>query len=228
MTDVIEQNIRCPACNAESPFTIWRSLNATLNPEAKQSLVAGELLRFTCPDCGAATQFVYPLLYHDMQRRLMVWMIPDENGKPAEPDAPAPGESVLGVVTGYTARVVSSPNELLEKILIFDAELDDLALEMFKIIIRLQVEAAGQPQDAKIFFARADRDAAGVEQLVFAVMTPAGTRSASLPREPNYSNMAAAAQELSSRHPSPGQWPRVDAAYLNRLFDLDIAEGRTP
>jgi len=229
MTDVIQQNIRCPRCNAESAFTVWQSLNVTLNPNEKQSLMSGELLRFTCPGCGAVTQFVYPLLYHDMERRLMLWMIPDNaDGTRATVDAdtPVPGAVGGGIVPGYVARLVSSPNELLEKILIFDAGLDDLAIEMFKIVVNLQVEAAGLPKDAKVYFARVDRDAAGVEQLVFAVVTTTGTQSASLAREPNYSNMAAAAQELASRHPPPGKWPRVDAAYLNSLLRLDIGQRR--
>ena len=229
MTDVIQQNIRCPRCNAESAFTVWQSLNVTLNPNEKQSLMSGELLRFTCPGCGAVTQFVYPLLYHDMERRLMLWMIPDNaDGTQAAPDTsvPAPGEVGGGIEPGYTARVVSSPNELLEKILVFEAGLDDLALEMFKIVINLQLEAAGIPKDAKVFFARVDQDAAGVEQLVFAVVTPTGTRSASLPREPNYSNMAAAAQELATRFPPPGKWPRIDAAYLSGLLSLNVEQRR--
>lgn len=225
MTDVIQQNIRCPRCNAESSFSVWQSLNVTLNPAEKQSLMSGELLKFTCPSCGATMPVVYPLLYHDMERRLMLWMIPDNaDGTQAVPDAPAPGEAGGGIVPGYVARVVSSPNELLEKILVFETGLDDLALEMFKIVINLQLEAAGIPKDAKVFFARVDHDAAGVEQLVFAVVTPTGTRSASLPREPNYTNMAAAAQELASRFPPPGKWPRIDAAYLNRLLTLNVAE----
>jgi len=35
MTDVIQQNVRCPGCNAEAPFTLYRSLNVTLNPDEK-------------------------------------------------------------------------------------------------------------------------------------------------------------------------------------------------
>ena len=49
MSDPVEQNIRCPHCQREAPFTIWRSLNVTLNPAEKQSLITGDLFRFTCP-----------------------------------------------------------------------------------------------------------------------------------------------------------------------------------
>ena len=144
MSDAIQQNIRCPHCQREAPFTIWRSLNVTLNPEEKQSLITGELFRFTCPGCTAVTQVVYPMLYHDMQRKLMIWMIPDDDdGAPGEPEGPVINVQ-SGATAGYTARVVSSVNELLEKIMIFDAQLDDLALEMVKIVIATQLEATGR------------------------------------------------------------------------------------
>jgi hypothetical protein len=224
MSDAIQQNIRCPRCSAEAPFTIWRSLNVTLNPDEKQSLISGELFRFRCPGCAAITQVVYPMLYHDMQRKFMIWMISaDDDGPPGEPEGPGVNAQ-SGATAGYTARVVSSVNELLEKILIFDAQLDDLALEMVKIVIQTQLQAGGQPADAKIHFAQVQKDDAGQEQLVFAIVTPTGTRGASLPREPMYTNMQQAAAELATRDPDArrDKWPRVDGAYLMRLMDQSL------
>ena len=225
MTDILQHHVRCPDCNTESPFTLYRSLNVTLNPAEKQTLLAGQLFRFKCPNCGAATQVLYPMLYHDMQRKLMIWMIPDDGSGASPPAEPVgPGLPKGGAMEGYRTRSVNSANELLEKVLIFDAELDDLTLEMLKIIIAFQAEAAGEPKDAKIFFAKAGHDASGAEQLVFAVVTPRGTRNAAIAREPMYSSSALAAAEMSSRHPPPGNWPRVDAVYLKRIMDLDIRE----
>src|SRR4030095_5029035 len=106
-----------------------------------------ELFRFRCPECGAATQVLYPMLYHDMQRKLMIWMIPDDGSGAATKPPEGPGLPTGGPMAGYKTRSVNSVNELLEKILIFDAELDDLTLEMIKIIIAFQAEAAGQPKD---------------------------------------------------------------------------------
>jgi hypothetical protein len=226
MTDAIQRDVRCPGCNAEAPFTLYRSLNVTLNPTEKQSLVAGELFRFKCPKCGAATQVVYPMLYHDMGQKLMIWMIPEDEPGEAMGELQMPGMPDGGAMADYRGRRVDSVNELLEKILIFDAQLDDLAIEMVKILIATQLQAAGQPDDAKVHFAQVQADAGDVEQLVFAIVTPTGTRGAAIPREPMYANMVDAAKELASRHPPPGKWPRVDAAYLNRLMSLDIEEKR--
>ena len=147
------------------------------------------------------------MLYHDMQRRLMIWMIPDGG----EPDGPAINAK-SGANAGYTARVVGSANELLEKIMIFDAQFDDLALEMVKIVIATQLEATGQPKDARIHFAqRAERQCRrGAARL-------RGRHAdrhahAALPREPLYSNMQKAAEELASRSPAARQDGRASTA----------------
>jgi len=168
------------------------------------------------------------MLYHDMQQKLMIWMIPEDEPGDAAGELETPGMPTGGAMEGYRGRRVDSVNELLEKILVFDAQLDDLAIEMVKIIIATQLEANGQPKDAKIHFARVQPDEkSGAEQFVFAIVTPTGTRAAALPREPMYTNMSAAAKEMASRHPPPGKWPRVDAAYLNRVMSLDIGEDST-
>jgi hypothetical protein len=224
MSQPITQNVRCPKCGTDVPFTMWASLNVSLNPAEKQALLSGDLFRVTCPACNTVTPLVYPMLYHDMERRRMIWMLPrDATGELIGPGT-ASAEAAQKM-PGYTFRTVHALNELLEKILIFDADLDDLAIEMIKVIIATQLEAGGQPKDAKIHFAQIDRDAAGQEQLVFAVVTPTGTRGATLPREPVYTNMCKAANELLNRRPPPppGEWPRVDNAYLMRLMNAGIS-----
>jgi hypothetical protein len=226
MTDKLQETIHCPGCNATGPFTLYRSLNVTLNPTEKESLMAGDLFRFKCPSCGRATQVMYPMLYHDMQRKLMIWLLPDDNDDDLRGSPPVPPGMPEGdALAGYKFRSVGSVNELLEKILVFDFDLDDLALEMVKIVIATQLEGAGHPKDAKIHFARAERDEAGAEQLVFAIMTPTGARAAMVPQGDMYANMTAAADELASRHPPPGKWPRIDAEYLNRLMELNVSGG---
>jgi len=58
--------ITCPACDAQSEFVIWSSLNVTLDPDQKPHVLDGTLWRFTCPTCQNVAPVVYPLLYHDM------------------------------------------------------------------------------------------------------------------------------------------------------------------
>ena len=55
-------SVTCRACGHEQPFTVWRSLNVTLDPEQKQELLDGRLTRSTCQQCGNTVQVVHDLL----------------------------------------------------------------------------------------------------------------------------------------------------------------------
>ena len=222
MSRPVQTNMQCPHCQKVSPFTMWASLNVALNPEQKQRMLEGEAFTFTCPECVQVTQAVYPMLYHDPDRRFMIWLVPsDTTGKPIEPaDA---GLSASEKAKGYTFRAVKSVNELLGKILTFDAGLDDTTLEMVKFVILSQMPETDRHGGVEIQFVQVDRDPdTGGEILTFALIGPNGTSGASLPREPVYSDMQKTVVELTGGKPPPGPWPHVDAQYLARLMDRSV------
>jgi hypothetical protein len=208
---------------------MWSSLNATLDPDHKRQLLDGELFRFKCSACGGETPIVYPMLYHDMERRFMIWMCPpDAGGKSLDP-AEA-GVHASGRKEGYVTRRVTSVNDLLEKILTFDSNLNDLTLEMVKLALTAQMQQDGRTgDDVELHFAQIDRDDAGAEQLTFALVTPTGASGATVAREPIYSDMSKAVAELSGRKPPPAEdWPRTDAQYLLSLMQFTEPGGPTP
>jgi hypothetical protein len=45
-----EISVPCGECRKAHPFTAWEMLNVTLDEEAKQRLLEGELTLFRCPD----------------------------------------------------------------------------------------------------------------------------------------------------------------------------------
>lgn len=82
-----------------------------------------------CPECGYTAQFVYPCLYHDREHEFMVYVVPNGSGREFQPVDVSEKFPQLAEVT---KRVVSSPAELKEKILIFEAGLNDYAVELVK------------------------------------------------------------------------------------------------
>jgi len=58
--------ITCPDCGAEGEYTIWNSVNVTINPELKYKIMYGSIFNWTCPKCGKIFNVPYPFLYHDM------------------------------------------------------------------------------------------------------------------------------------------------------------------
>ena len=69
---------KCPACGEESSTTVWRSMNVTQDPDAKELLLAGTVNVFQCPKCGYESMLDIDFLYHDMERNLCVQYYPYE------------------------------------------------------------------------------------------------------------------------------------------------------
>lgn len=111
----------CARCGAGHTAEVPQSVNAAASPELRERVRSGAFFTWNCPHCGAANLLKFPFLYHDPQERLMLVLT----------DAPV---SADGVPEGYTGRIVRSAGELIEKINIFDAGLDDLVIELCKYI----------------------------------------------------------------------------------------------
>jgi len=69
---------KCPACGEKSPATVWRSMNVTQDPDAKELLLAGSVNVFQCPRCKYESLLDIDFLYHDMERRFCVQYYPYE------------------------------------------------------------------------------------------------------------------------------------------------------
>lgn len=70
--------ISCPNCSEEQSIIIWESLNATLDPEAKQDLFERRVNLFICIECDFELQLSAELLYHDMEKEFCVLYYPFE------------------------------------------------------------------------------------------------------------------------------------------------------
>lgn len=111
----------CSKCGQPHDVEYYASVDAQASPELKEKLLSGELFTWTCPHCGTLNLASYPFLYHDPQNQLM--LVLTQASMNAE-----------GLPEGYHGRIVRSVGELIEKIKIFDAGLDDVVVEMCKFI----------------------------------------------------------------------------------------------
>ena len=138
-----EVSIICPQCKREHPFLIWESVNTKLNPELKEAILDGSMFIFECPTCGATTNVDYDFLYHEMEDQIMLqYVSSEEHAQEAfemwtndEPENPVR----VFREDGYIIRIVRTRNELLEKIAIFDEDLDDRIIELYKIFVLASV-----------------------------------------------------------------------------------------
>ena len=115
----------CPACKKPYNIQIWDSVNAQLNPEKKEEILSNTFYKTICPHCNEETDCVYDFLYHDMNKKYMISMLQDYP------------QDMLKEITksGYSLRKVDDINQLIEKIRIFDAGLNDIVVEIMKRVV---------------------------------------------------------------------------------------------
>ena len=137
----------CRHCGAKKELTTVPLVNAGADPELKAAVKDGSLFVWECPQCGSRNLATFPLLYHDPSKKLMIWLLPE--GDPGEKKLDAVASQLSGL-EGYTLRRVSDPGALIEKVNIFDAGLDDVAMELCKQVTLMEMDR--KPDGAIRFF----------------------------------------------------------------------------
>lgn len=133
----------CPHCSGTHKLTVYSGINVVDSPELREKVMNGSLFTWDCPHCGSMNLVSEPVLYHDPAKSLMIWLsgtgsLPEEKLKAVF----SSDESLKN----YTARLVDSIGDLIEKVKIFDSGLEDTVMEMCKYVTRM--ELAGNCHDA--------------------------------------------------------------------------------
>lgn len=162
----VKEQIKCPSCGQLSEMTVWESITAVDSPDLKAELLCGRLNIFRCASCGAAALVPNPVLYTDSEKRLMITFVPSAdmekhtNLLAVRSASKASGE--LDGISEYNLRFVSTYNEFLEKILIFDNGLQDKVIEVLKILVLSQEPE--KMEDRTCIFGK--KDSGGIEFMV--------------------------------------------------------------
>lgn len=123
MSTKIQKDIVCPACGQTQKLEMYTSVNAEENPELRRDILRESMFDWECLHCGYTAQMAYPMIYHDPMNAFMICLRPSGAVSGAEP---------IPAVRALKKRSVKNPQELKEKILIFEAGLDDAAVELVK------------------------------------------------------------------------------------------------
>lgn len=138
----------CSRCGTASEVEVWSGINVGEHPELRSRVKDGSLFVWECPGCGTANLARYQTLYHDPESRTMVWLLPP--GIIDEAQVEALGRQVgqsSDLPEGYTLRRVEEVGELVEKVNVLDAGLDDRAIEVCKYITKMEMMEKGESKD---------------------------------------------------------------------------------
>lgn len=136
MATASQQTMACRHCGAGTVVKVFSSVNAAEDPELSSSVRDGSLFVWQCPHCGSANLISAPFMYHDPGSGLMIWL---SGGDEAAVDRARGLFSSEEALQGYTARIVDSVGDLIEKVKIFDAGLDDAVMEICKYVTRMEM-----------------------------------------------------------------------------------------
>ncbi len=141
--------LNCPNCDTEIGFKPIEFVDVSTDPDYKEKIMTGQFFMVKCGECGAEIMVEYPVMYMDPEKKLNVYMAPDHEGDLLDqlnslevPEADIDAEAIY--------RLVNSPTELLEKILLADGGRDDRIMELYKALIAESIREdfpQVQPQD---------------------------------------------------------------------------------
>ena len=149
MTKISNQSFTCPKCQHEGEFRMYESVNVTLDKSLRDRVFSDDLFKWTCPECGETFTIIYPFLYHAMDHGFMIHFSPN--------DCERIKEQYNELLTKYPGlrrskyRTTNALVRLKEKVLIFEAGLDDVAVELAKVFIKVD-DTSNLPDKCSLVF----------------------------------------------------------------------------
>ncbi|MDY7232449.1 CpXC domain-containing protein [Hyalangium rubrum] len=155
-------DLNCPSCDRSFSFELCASVNADRRPDLRQAILDETFQRATCPHCQGTVRMEPRLSYLDVGRGQWMAAFPRnkvDDWKALEASAldsfnrafgagASAAERELG--DALKARVVFSWEALREKLLAFDAGLDDVALEELKLLLLRDMQEPPLPLGAEL------------------------------------------------------------------------------
>ncbi len=120
-------------------------------PEIEEDILSGDFMSFTCPGCGKKLKPEFPVHFIDLSRGIDYFLIP-------ELDRGAFFQRKLDYKTGNPERVVIGFYELIEKLNIKRAGLDDMAVEILKFYLLHKAVSEDDAATPRIYFRESKED----------------------------------------------------------------------
>jgi hypothetical protein len=151
MSLLLKAKAICQGCGTAVPSRLAASVNADRRPDLRVGIMTGGFQSEVCPSCGAKLRFPLHLSYIDNRRGQ--WILAE--GADAAPDwermetearsiftdayGPDSPQAAQELGQGLLPRIVFGWPSLREKLLVREVDLDDITLEILKLVILREV-----------------------------------------------------------------------------------------
>ena len=172
MSEQSTYNIRCPQCSLTQDVTLHDSVNVQAEPEMREQIMANKLNAVTCEKCSFTFRVDKSLLYHDPQGNFMIHLIPGREDVIEATQARFSewmrelGGMLPAGIRAPDLHLVVSRAELVERIFLLEAGLNERVIEYIKYIIYSRNLERLAPESRALLFDTQDSTA---EQLCFVI-----------------------------------------------------------
>lgn len=186
--------LSCPHCSKPVHFEVCASVNADRRPDLRTAILDGSFQQTTCPHCSQDFRLEPQLNYLDVGRGQWIAAFPRQKldgWQAVEAEAQASFDKAYGpqasaaereLGDSLKVRVVFSWDALREKLLAFEAGLDDVRLEQLKLMLMREMDEPPLPIGAELRLTGLNAD---TNELMIAVLDRDGSllEELDVPRE---------------------------------------------
>ena len=140
-----DEEIACPFCGVTQVVKVATGLHISRLPHIREKVIRGELHRFACSSCAREIEVRQRVIYTDFDRGHWIEVWPAQDIAQWRELAPAcqaryqqaveRGAPILRErVRDFRVRLVFGYDELREKLVLWDAGFDDVAVEILKLL----------------------------------------------------------------------------------------------
>ena len=158
MSQQQDYTIKCPKCGEEQVVHLYESINVQLNPELKDQLMMNQLNTITCSKCEILFRVDKNLLYSDPERNTLIYLIPIQGDNIQEGEQifsdslRKMNEALPPDVYTPDVHLVFNQVELIERIFLFEADLNERVIEYIKYMIYSRNLEQIDPRTKNILF----------------------------------------------------------------------------
>lgn len=220
MSKKFREPVNCPRCGTVNTVTMFASLNVDIDPEGKVALFNGTLNSFKCSGCGQGITTLTDMLYHDMSKNYMIYLMTSHEGRRKNLDKEL--ASMKAFLPGYKYRIVHSYDRLSEKVRIFDDQLDDRIIKALKMLAMNRIYKDGLHKEFDSIFYNGMRIANYAKELKLLIFFKNGeSMMMSTPYNEGYLTTLADLQAVLEKEDRNNNWLDVNNQYM-----LDLAEAK--
>lgn len=150
--------IACPKCGLEQDAELYDAVNVAEDPELREALLRNELNQVACEGCEFSFRVDKPLLYHDADAAVMIyWLaVQDDHAELAEEEfrqsVSALNQAMPEDVRVPDIHLVLHRAELVERIFLVEADLDERVVEYIKYTIYSQNMSRLPAREKRLLF----------------------------------------------------------------------------